>query len=309
MPPIKRATRGPGPSNIYMRKSTKGALKKTTAKGAYRPARKKQINKRMRPMVETKKRIQSVIAVGTAPYGIPNQLTIDQMQIGPTHPNYVVNLPWSFLSQNQGVGNDTMLGSNIYSRFLKQKYEFTFGQETSHTPGYGNPCEYFLIHGWCTVPLNRSQFTDPSLATFDRSKMTAHVDEQVRQYFDNENDMLSFDSKFRSGIKIISKRAIKQNVRPLTLARQVVVSGYEGGNINLQGGIAPIYMSCSWPTKRKIHYTPGATDTGDPLDTSFFYPNWSWIPFSLIYSPNAKEGNTTSGIKFQTDNAHYYSDS
>jgi hypothetical protein len=118
--------------------------------------------------------------------------------------------------------------------------------------------------------------------------------------------MLSFESKFRSGIKVTSKRLIERNTRSLTLQPQVIVT--DDDSVSVPGGIAPIYMSCNWPTKRKVHYTPGVPGP-DPEDTSFFYPNWSWIPFSLIYCPNFDGGNTTSGIKYKTDNAHYYSDS
>ena len=63
---MKRSNTAPRANNSYMRSQNRGNLKKTTAKGAYKSQRKKQINKRMRPMVETKKRIQSVIATGTA---------------------------------------------------------------------------------------------------------------------------------------------------------------------------------------------------------------------------------------------------
>ena len=63
---MKRSNTAPRANSPYMRSQNRGNLKKTTAKGAYEPQRKKQINKRMRPMIKTKERIQSVIATCTA---------------------------------------------------------------------------------------------------------------------------------------------------------------------------------------------------------------------------------------------------
>ena len=63
---MKRSNTAPRAKNPYMRSQNRGNLKNTTVKGAYKPQRKKQINKRMRPMDEIKNRIQSVIATATA---------------------------------------------------------------------------------------------------------------------------------------------------------------------------------------------------------------------------------------------------
>ena len=46
-------------------------------------------------------------------------------------------------------------------------------------------------------------------------------------------------------------------------------------------------MSHSWKAMKKVHYTPGKVNPPMGQTDSFFYPNWSWIPFSLIYQPNA----------------------
>ena len=85
--------------------------------------------------------------------------------------------------------------------------------------------DYWLIHGWATVPKNATQFTDPTVNLVNRSEISSHVNEQVKQYFNQQTDMLSFESRHRSGIKILGKRRIKRNVRSVTLDPQVVSSG------------------------------------------------------------------------------------
>lgn len=287
------------------RRAPAKALKMTSVRGAYKKNRKKQINKRMRPMVETKKRLQSVIDVGTAPMGIPDPLV--ETQFDPGSAAYHTMLPWSFLSLNQGVTNDSMLGTNLYSRFLKQKFEFSFPLGTN-TVGFTSPANYYLIHGFVTVPLNRTQYTTPTHAATNRSHFIDHVDDQVKQYFNASNDKLSFDSKTRTGVKILGYRRIKQQTKSITMPQMLSTTGYEGSTTTILGGVAPVYMSCNWPTKRKVHYTPG-TASEDVEDTSFFYPNWSWIPFSLVYCPDFAAQQSTQGIKWKSDNAHYYSDS
>ena len=160
----------------------------------------------MRPMVETRKRIQSAISTSPSdPDGIPNGLVSDQMDSGSGAKTYIIHIPWSFCSQNQGVSNDTMIGTNLYSRYLKAKYEFTFDTSTTAatTQLAGIATSFYLIHGFCTVPLNATLYSTPSQATMTRSDVINHVEEQVKQYFNTSVDKLSFDRKVKTGVKIV----------------------------------------------------------------------------------------------------------
>ena len=82
-----------------------------------------------------------------------------------------------------------------------------------------------MTHGWVTVPKNATQFTDPTVNLVNRSEISSHVNEQVKQYFNQQTDMLSFSSRHRSGIRILGKRRITRNDRSVTLDPQVVSSG------------------------------------------------------------------------------------
>ena len=72
------------------------------------------------------------------------------------------------------------------------EYEFSFGVGPTNIPGYSLPVDYWLIHGWVTVPKNATQFTDSTINLVNRSEISSHVNEQVKQYFNQQTDMLSF---------------------------------------------------------------------------------------------------------------------
>lgn len=308
MPTTKRGSK---PGDI--RKYTKGAMKKTTAKGAYKKGKVNTMVKRNAPMKETKKRTQSLIAnynAGTNPSGIPNGLTGDTFS---TTATYEIIIPWSHCSYNQGVTDSDMIGTNLFSKYLKAKFQFNIDTITNsgrNVPGgNGFPSEVYLVHGWCTVPVNSTPFTVPITADVDRLAFEAHVEEQVKQHFDGENDELSFDSKRRTGVKILSKRRVAPNRNTqLSLPQQIAGHNEAQSSYFAVGTIAPINMSHSWPTMKKICYTPGKIHENNMGDTSFFFPNWSWIPFSLIYCPNALSQEPGQGVDYQYDNCHWYTD-
>jgi len=294
--------------------ATKGVMKKTTAKGAYAKNKKATMVKRNAPMKETKKRVQSLLAnynAGTNVQGIPNGLTSDIFNVAKT---YKIIIPWSLCSYNQGVTDSDMIGTNLFSKYLKAKFEFTVDSITNggkNVPGgNGFPSEVYLIHGWCTVPVNSTLNTIPKTEDVDRMAFVAHVEEQVKQHFDGENDQLSFDSKKRTGIKILSKRRVAPNRNTqLSLPQQIAAANAAQDSYVAFGTIAPVNMSHTWRTMKKIHYTPGKIHVNPVGDTSFFLPNWSWIPFSLIYCPNALSQEAGQGVNYQYDNCHWYTDS
>ena len=69
------------------------------------------------------------------------------------------------------------------------EYEFRFGVGPTNIPGYSLPVDYWLIHGWVTVPKNATQFTDSTINLVNRSEISSHVNEQVKQYFNQQTDM------------------------------------------------------------------------------------------------------------------------
>jgi hypothetical protein len=289
-------------------------MKKTTSRGAYKGNKISTMVKRNAPMKETKKRTQSAISTpaSSMPNGIPNGLTSDTLAVDQT---YRIIIPWSACSLNQGVIDHDMIGTSLFSKYLKAKFEFTVdtisGDGRNVPGGNGFPSEIYLVHGWCTAPINAIGFSTPNtIGQVDRVAFAKHVEEQCKQYFDGENDQLSFDSKRRTSIKILSKRKLKVDRNSQLSLPQQVASGTEVTSYFAVGSLAPINMSHSWKTMKKVHYTPGSVTPPMGQTDSFFYPNWSWIPFTLIYQPNnALTQEKSQIVSFQYDNCHWYTDS
>lgn len=289
------------------------ALKKTTRKGAYKKNAKKNFGVRRRPFVESKKRIQSVIEVGTGANGILNQtgnnLTTGveeagtQLLSGPTHPLYqVIPGPWSYLDMKQGLGSDQMIGNNVFSRYLTQKIRIKLPAGNSAWGVNGVPITWFLIHGWVTVPIELNAFTTPLLGDYTRANLQTHIDTYLKPYFDIRADMLSFDDKRSKTIKIIRKMKLKTNRNTdMNIPAQGTSMGIVGS------GPEDIYVNCRWTTNRKTHYIAG-TPSGDPLDTEFRYPD-GWIPFTCFYSPNLLSAGGNAGPTYWQDNCHWFTDS
>eukprot|EP01046_Picozoa_sp_COSAG06_P106621 COSAG06_NODE_52910_length_303_cov_0.730392_1_plen_79_part_01 len=78
-------------------------------------------------------------------------------------------------------------------------------------------------------------------------------------------------------------------------------------------------MTCSWNTKRKVHYVLG-TDNIDPQSGTalpFNYPNYAWLPFMCLYNPTASkflDANIYTQqyepkFNVRYNSVHYFSDS
>ena len=101
-------------------------------------------------MVETKKRSQELIATGSAtPDNIPNGITTTTA-LNFDHAYQFVPV-WSMLSMTRGLGDDQMVGSSVYARYLKSRIVFTIGAGNAQ-PGKDNIAEELrVIHGFVTA--------------------------------------------------------------------------------------------------------------------------------------------------------------
>lgn len=303
-------------------------LVKTTAKGAYKRVRKNNFQKRRAPFVETKTQTDVLVAaktgnVTTTPVDSIRLTTLPlQISYGTSAaPNELTILPLnSFMNMNQGFDESDMIGTNIYSRYLKCKLEFQLpygGNQIRH------PCDMYVIHGFVTQPIGLTLHTVPDHLSFTRADYTEHIKEQIEQYFNQRSDKLDFIPKRTSNLKILGYRKLKvknsSNLGPPPVM-SATGDGYTSATFQ-QGSHPLVNMSCSWPMKRKVHYLKGAAGTtATPLD--FYYPNFSWLPFVALYNPTAHEFLSTvtyPGSAPNTNNPpemfvrynsiHYFSDS
>ena len=135
-----------------------------------------------------------------------------QLESGPGHPLYqLIPGPWSYLDMKQGLDDDQMIGSSVFSKYLTQKIRMKFPAGNSARGVNGSPLTWFLIHGFVTVPIMLNEFTTTHVGGATRSFLNAHVDTYLKPYFDKRADMLSFDNQRSKTIKIIRKIKLKRN--------------------------------------------------------------------------------------------------
>lgn len=303
-------------------------LVKTTRRGAYKPKRKANFQKRRAPFVETKQQTDILVALkaGVPANGVEDTIrrTSEALEISNGTfggaSNTLTILPInSFCQMNRGLEHSDMIGDSVYSRYLKCKVEIglPFGQRCIK-----HPCDLYLIHGWITHPIGNTVHTNPTKAEFTRTQLNEHIQEQLQQYFNQRIDKLQFIPKKTSNIKIEGYRKVKPKLNQSlgAPASQVMFSNNMGGIVQDSVGSPPVVnMTCNWRTKRKINYVQG-TDNIDPTSGTalmFNYPNYAWLPFMLLYNPTAAkflDANIYTQqyepkFNVRYNSAHYFSDS
>ena len=148
-----------------------------------------------------------------------------------------------------------------------------------------------------------------------------HIDDQVQQYFNDRLDKLRFIGKSTSNLKILGYRKLRIPKRSnLGMEPQVYESGLDD---KIEGSLPIINMECSWRCMKKLQLTKGEDLTmPHPPNTvsEFRYPNNSWIPFMLVYSPTFAQFRSQGAggiyppgvepfISVRYNTKHYYSDS
>lgn len=284
-----------------------GKAKKTRNYGkrkAYKPRNKNKMMKKRQPFVETKSRTHEEIAAVID----DNSIMLDPTEFniipnvtsggsGPPEPQTIVNLPiWSFCSASQGLGEDQMIGLSCYGKYLKAKLQFKLPDGAN---AITHVADMYLVHGFIKAPYARTSFTNPTAQTTTRADFKGWVVRHLKDFFDQREDKLRFIPKQNTNMRILGYRKIKPN-RNASLG-----VGHYG---TAQGTFPMINMSCYWPVKRKIYYSPGLDGSGK---LQFLFPNSQQIPFMCVYNPTAAE--FTSGddycVKCAYNDSFWYSDS
>lgn len=193
---------------------------------------------------------------------------------------------WSYMNPVQGITEKDMIGRTLTAKYLTAKVQFEWPQ---YTP-LKSP-RYYLIHGWVKTPPNLNLYTTPKKGEFTRGNLITHVENHIKQHFD-ENDkeeFLTFKEKSNKDFITLGYRRIRTDrnanggINPSTThdASTVVISG--------QNPI--VTTTLKWPlNNRKIKFVKGTNnDTVITQGIPFFYDNHGWQPFMLYYCPDAGE--------------------
>lgn len=333
------------------RKGGKKVMKKVSKRGAYKKNVKNQMVMRRAPMVETKQRVHSDIAVVNGyPAGAANLVNPLNWRTLVADDAFT-NVPlrsWQRISH--GFEDYQCVGNSIFSKFLNVKFQLRFPRgESIELPDPGKPGEtysvmnkfiehptkVYLVCGWITESMNYPIDNSPSpslpaQSTATQDAIDSYITQQLKPFFDDDEDKLQFRPKQTTNIKIerYVNLAPKLNQAIATQA-QAAKTWTTGGNpsypdysILPSGSIPDVMKSWNTKTNRKIPLTQG-TETSFSTDKQNLYPNNSWIPFCVIYNPDyeAQANNNvadpndpaklsqTQMMEYRWNDAHYFTDS
>lgn len=252
-------------------------MKRTTRKGAYKPAAKKAMVIRSNPFTETKSRTHEDVITDFPALPARNEfVTYDT-------PHLALN-PDSLLAQKQSLSESGLLGNSCYSRYCNMKisirfpqHAFTIGTDNKIVPVF--PQNYELIWGWVPFPLGRTGSTTPTAPDTTLSDVHNHINLRVVDYMNERKDFLRFIPKKAATIRIKGRRKVRPNLNRYSTAPAQLMSD----DSKFIGSIPDYNTSISWKTNRKIHYEPCSDLEGDGNDSGgLFMGNYQWLPFCTL---------------------------
>jgi hypothetical protein len=317
---------------------------KKTKRGAYKRNAKNQMAIRRAPIVETKQRVHSDIA------SINGYLPGNNNLVNPLNFRTLVTddaftlLPLlSYYRNSHGFNEWNVIGHNIFSKYLNLKMQFRFPQDeqmqftddsgpyTVRNKMIEDPTKVYLICGWITqsmnYPINNSPSPSlPAQTNADVDAIEAYITQQLKPYFDDDEDKLQFRPKQTTNIKIEKYVQLKPNLDSAISTQAVPRHQFADSSptiveVAAHGSIPEVSKSHSWKCMKKLALTEGkeASFTNDKQN---LYPNNSWLPFAVIYNPNYQQQLVNTVVdagtgrftqvqfmEYRWNDAHYFTDS
>lgn len=339
----------PIPVKKASRKSSRKTMKKVTVIGAYKPSVKKQMMRRRAPLVETKQRTHSIIASLNGHDAYVRDPEGDPLTVQPfltegdvkqpmnwrriLNDDAFTNIPLqSFLRNQRGLQDYQMIGDQLTSKWLNLRLEVRFpqgeiiykntalGSDTTRNMMIQENYKLYAIMGWVTAPLHAPVHDDSGdrrvVSKISQEDLSQHIVSQIKPYFDDNFDPLSFTPKQTTNIKIEKYVRIKPNLSqaiptradPITYV--AAASGVTAPVEMPNGSIPSVMKSHTFTPNRKILYSSGLqpVDPGTEVDYENNFPNNSWLPFCVLYAPqfatlSQQESGTTDPVARNTWNA------
>lgn len=295
------------------------AMKKTSRRGAYAPARKRMMAIRRNPIVETFSDISNRwFAPGPdgaaslypdttvfRPLKIGNDIQFLDNSVSVVTPSHNEVFPVSVYNQKQNrkvyassdierASGQGITGDNIFAKNLYVKVELKLPSDT-HLLKF-QQCKMYMVHGWVTAPLNFNTKTNPAYNTVEpNAMMKQHIKEQIDQYFDSEQDTMLWIPKEAgaTAIKIEGYKKIQWNKAESILPDPMYL-GTLFGNAESAGALPTKKLNLQWKLNRKLYYVHGVNKQYAPgTDGERFehpwYVNGQWLPFWMIYMPGGDQ--------------------
>lgn len=223
----------------------------------------------------------------------------------------------SFLNQQQGLDEDQMIGTTIFSKYYSVKLKLNFPTEFPIEDNFRAQ----VVWGWRTAP-----FAFPSAAattgtvtrgTVSRADLTNELMRSVQDGFNQSADLMNFRDKEKSIYKVSGKKWITPDRRFQIGQKQQQVFNSTSGKMENVGSLPPWNTQITFKPMRKVKYTFSSGSHGGTA-VPHFYPNEAWIPWVGIYTPNVSSyyqpdggGATPDGgkITYSFNDCHWYTDS
>lgn len=289
----------------------------STKRGAYQPSARRQMANRRRPFVEKlgrdKSEMSHIMTKDPQVTGLYPQPLLPQ-EVDPDQNGFHLISLDPFNRMTQGFKEYEMTGDSVFSQSLQLKTELSFpvGQDVII-----KPFRIYLICGWVTAPYSKTANTLKNVNDVTYNDLNAYIVAQIKEYFDDSLDRLTFNQDIRRNIKI------EKYSRCLPTVKETVF-GPNTENVTsyatAYGAPAKVERRHTWKINKKIHYTKGKelTDNntkpsaGDELVQNW-YPNESWLPFACYYLPDRDQMIRQDGVvmnpTFRHNVLHVYSDS
>jgi hypothetical protein len=291
--PTRQVNRRKNPK-LYKRVSTARQAKIAGVSKANMRARKRKFAASRRPFVEVKSRSHKELwqymkgsSTETEFDTIVNPTVIQHMTTGTAVATAIKMkmLPiWSFLNPIQGVTQKDIIGTTLVGKYLTAKVQFYYPQ----TPQVLSP-RYYLVHGWVKVPCNNTAYTTPSRVDFTRENLLTHIENHVKNHFDEDgkDEFLQYKERTNKDFitlgykRITTDRNANGGVNPQAIG-DAYASAVVGSN-----SIKTYHLK--WPMQNKqLKYIFGTeNDVSGAHNAPFMYNNKSWLPFLLYYCPDA----------------------
>lgn len=298
-------------------------MKKTTKRGAYKPAQKRAMGNRRRPFVETLRQ--------QAGYGVPGSSTSQRLVLtsrltnlqlanipGSASPDGGSNAPASgtadvvacgpeitafnivtpdiaFLKTSDAVtyrqNSDSGLikGDTCFYRMLTTKIQMNFPQAQY---SIARPFRIYVYQVWVKTPLNLTQYTTPARADPTKAQIEGHITNACREWFDQKQDIFQFH-ELKDGVNVKVIKRIKVNVNKNAQLQYAPVSNQGLANPT-EGGLQPgpgnsglecWFRSFTWHYNRKQNFEFTSNPSG-PDNKHDLYLNNGWFPALIIYNPD-----------------------
>lgn len=311
------------------RRANSKNLKKTSRRGAYKPARKKQMMIRRAPMVESKKDEryewtgkQHIANSGPGLSAYADNLVFADLGIGdnptgadPAVPQHVkVGIPDTYMYRTQGFGSTHMVGESIFIKYLKMKFEIKLPADAGliHFP----QCQLYLVHGFVDKGIDATATTSPTLTALSRTNIAEFVAHQVEEYFKDSNEPMRYQPKGRnySSVKILGRKEIKWNK-----AKSILPDPVRSGTDTHYGELPTKIVDCEWPMMKKVRYerapaftSASGAEGASPLPNNYFVNHTDQLPFWALYMPggnNIVYSQAVNRVQFRANDVCYFTDS